>query len=608
MTTPAWLDVLDEALRESAVVRPDLANRLAQLRTRFLQPSIRVLIAGRAKEGKSQLVNALVNAPVCPVDDQVTTVVPTVLRYAASPQAELLKPRGPSAGPTAGEAGEAVERVPVGVDTFAAEMTALARTSRDRELLRAEVGLPRAVLAAGLVLVDWPSIDHLGPARAREAFTEVDVVLLVSDANHALAPAELDFLAEAARACPNVASVRTKTDLSGQWRDIVAADTRALAGISDRIVMLPASSALRLRAASTNDKELNEESGFPSLITYLQQRITHRNEVMAPQVAARAVLAVIDQIAPAAKARLTGGPTLDESAPMRRLRTAQRRAADVRRRATHWQLALSDGMTELLSDVDHDLRERTRTILREADRTFNHADPLKVWDEFAGWLVENLSEAVLANFGWAAERARWLTRYLAGFFADVNGGALPALALELPAAVEEGLADLERPEIEPVRIGHKIVTGLRGSYSGVLMFGMLSTVSGLSLINPISLGAGALLGTRSIREEGSAQLKRRQATAKAAVQRHVDEAVFQASKYGKDALRQVQRTLRDHFTVLTEELQEAVTESVTDATKAANREAMERDRRDREAAAWVDRLMLVRRRAEALLSTRSIAA
>jgi hypothetical protein len=607
VTTPAWLDVLDETLRESAVSRPDLANRLVQLRTRFLQPAIRVLVAGRAKEGKSQLVNALVNAPVCPVDDQVTTVVPTVLRYATAPQAELLKPRDPSGAP-ANPAAEAVERVPVGVDGFAAEITALARAGRDRELLRAEVGLPRAVLAAGLVLVDWPSIDHLGPARAREAFTEADVVLLVSDASRALTPAELDFLSEAARACPNVANVRTKTDLSVQWRDIVVSDGPVLAKVSERIAMLAASSALRLRAASTNDKDLNEESGFPTLITYLQQQVAHRNGVLAPQVAGRAVLAVIDQIAPAAKAQLSGGPALDESVSMRRLRTAQRRAGDVRRRATHWQYALSDGMTELLSDVDHDLRERTRSILREADRTFNHADPLKVWDEFASWLVENLSDAVLSNFGWAAERARWLTRYLAGFFADVNGGALPALALDLPAAVEAGLADLERPEIEPVRIGHKIVTGLRGSYSGVLMFGMLSTVSGLPLINPISLGAGAFLGTRSIREEGTAQLKRRQATAKSAVQRHVDEAVFQASKYGKDVLRQVQRTLRDHFTMLTEELQEAVAESVADATKAANREAVERDRREREAAARIERLMLLRRRAETLLSTRSIAA
>ena len=43
---------------------------------------MRVLVVGEFKQGKSQLVNALVNAPVCPVDDDIATAVPTVVRHA----------------------------------------------------------------------------------------------------------------------------------------------------------------------------------------------------------------------------------------------------------------------------------------------------------------------------------------------------------------------------------------------------------------------------------------------------------------------------------------------------------------------------------------------
>jgi hypothetical protein len=598
--------MVDEALRESTPHRPDLANYLVRLRTRLLRPAVRVLVVGGPKEGKSQLVNAVINAPVCPVDDHVTTVVPTVLRYAESPQAELLKLRSPGVARIGIEAGEQAERVPVPVDKLAAEITALARASRDRELIRAEVGLPRSLLAQGLVLVDCPSIDQFSPAQAREAFAEVDVVLVVSGAIRAFTSTELDFLSEAARSCPNVASVRTKTDLSGEWRRLVRSDGETLAKLSDRIAMFAASSTLRLEAAQTNSQQLNEESGFPPLISYLQRHAAQRDQV-ARQAGARAVIAVIDQIVPAEKAQLVLQVS-DESPSMRQLQAAQRQANQLRRHSNRWQHALSDGMADLIADVDHDLRERTRAILREADRAFNRADPLKVWDEFAGWLVENLSEAVLRNFSWAAERARWLTWHIAGFFTDTGGEAPPEHDLELPTEVEYRLADLEKPEIEPVRIGHKIVTGLRGSYSGLLMFGLLSTFGGLPLINPVSLGAGAFLGTRSIREDRDNQLRRRQATAKAAAQRHVDEAVFQSSKYSKDALRQVQRALRNHFSALAEELQDAAAESITNATKAANHEAVERDRRNREIAGQVERLMILRSRAESLLSISDVAA
>lgn len=599
VTTPAWLDVIDEALRESSRGRPDLASRLTQLRTRLLQPAVRVLVAGAAKEGKSQLINAAINAPICPVNDQVTTVVPTVVRYAPSPQAELLKPRVPAtAAPSIGS-GDLAERVPVPVDRLAAEITALARASRDRELIRAEVGLPRALLQ-GLVLVDCPNIGHLSPAQAREAFAEVDVVLVVSDAVRGFTSTELDFLREATKSCGNVACVRTKTDLSGDWRRLVRSDGETLARLSRGILTFATSATLRLQAARANNQQLNQESGFPQLITYLQQQ---GNAVIARRSAARTVITVIDQIVAVGKARLLVQAPSDEAPSMLALQDTQRQAEQLRRYANRWQHELSDGMGDLVSDVDHDLRDRTRVILREADRTFSRADPIKVWDEFAAWLVENLTEAVVRNFSWAAERTRWLTQHIAEFFTDADGGKLPEPKLALPPEAEELLADLEKPEIEPLRIGHKIVTGLRGSYSGVLMFGMAGSVAGLPLFNPISLGAGALLGTRSIREDRDAQLKRRQAAAKTAVQRHIDEVVFQCSKHSKDSLRQVQRALRKHFTALAEDLQDAATRSITDATKAANREAVERDRRNREIAGQLERLISLRRRAASLLST-----
>ena len=54
-----------------------------------------MLVVGEFKQGKSQLINALVNAPVCPVDDDVATAVPTEVSYGPAPAAYvLLAPEG----------------------------------------------------------------------------------------------------------------------------------------------------------------------------------------------------------------------------------------------------------------------------------------------------------------------------------------------------------------------------------------------------------------------------------------------------------------------------------------------------------------------------------
>src|SRR6266545_1912668 len=77
----------------TAYKRPDLASRLVITRKRLLDPAFHVFVVGEFKQGKSSLVNALLNAPVCPVDDDIATSAPTAVRYGEEPKAAvLLKP------------------------------------------------------------------------------------------------------------------------------------------------------------------------------------------------------------------------------------------------------------------------------------------------------------------------------------------------------------------------------------------------------------------------------------------------------------------------------------------------------------------------------------
>ena len=79
---PAGLDVVDRTIGlTEASDRPDLGQRLAHTRRRLLDPTVRVLVVGEFKQGKSLLVNALIDAAVCPVDDDIATAVPTEISY-----------------------------------------------------------------------------------------------------------------------------------------------------------------------------------------------------------------------------------------------------------------------------------------------------------------------------------------------------------------------------------------------------------------------------------------------------------------------------------------------------------------------------------------------
>jgi replication fork clamp-binding protein CrfC len=70
--------------------RGDLVERLAKAKVRITDPQIRVVIAGQLKQGKSQLLNSLLNVPVSRVGDDETTVVATMVSYGEQATAKLI--------------------------------------------------------------------------------------------------------------------------------------------------------------------------------------------------------------------------------------------------------------------------------------------------------------------------------------------------------------------------------------------------------------------------------------------------------------------------------------------------------------------------------------
>jgi hypothetical protein len=158
------------------------------------------------------------------------------------------------------------------------------------------------------------------------------------------------------------------------------------------------------------------------------------------------------------------------------------------------------------------------------------------------------------------------------------------------------------PSADSWGIGIKALTGLRGGYMGMLMFGMIGTFIGFaSIINPLGLGAAVMMGGKTIGDERKRIITRRQNEAKTAVRRYVDDVTFQVAKDSRDRLRAVQRDLRDHFTQQAEQMKRSLQESQQAADRAVKASRSERESRLTEITAQLEQLELVRREARALL-------
>lgn len=584
------LTTMSEVAREAG--RNDLVSRLDGARTRITDPRLRIVVVGQLKQGKSSFVNALLNLDVCSVGDDETTAVPTVISHAAQPSAHLIVD-GPAAD----------NRIPVPMDAIAG-ITPDSPLAGGREVLRLEIEAPGPLLADGLVLVDTPGVGGHGHPYAAATLGMVaaaDAVLVVSDASQEFTAPEMSFLQQVAGLCPTIACLITKTDLYPHWRAILDADRTHLQTADLDIPLLPVSSVLRTHALRLGDEKLNAEAGFLDLYRYLRERVVSTARQATRTTVATDLRVVSEHLA------LTLGSELaalrdPETAgrAVGALREAKSDAEAMRRQSAQWQQTLADGIADLAADIDHDLRDRLRAVTREAERAIDEGDPGVDWEQLSEWLADQTAAVIGDNFVWAHERSVWLAERVADHFAAAGQNSLPDIDVADLTGVLDSVAELAELDSGRVGLAQKLLIGMRGSYGGVLMFGLISTMVGMALINPVSVGAGLLLGTKAYRDDKEAKVLERRAKAKVAVRAFTDDVSFQVGKESRDRLRVIQRVLRDHFTSVAEQTARSISESLSAAQSAATLADSERSGRVAELESRLTAVAALRKAADHL--------
>jgi hypothetical protein len=185
---------------------------------------------------------------------------------------------------------------------------------------------------------------------------------------------------------------------------------------------------------------------------------------------------------------------------------------------------------------------------------------------------------------WAYQRAEALAAEVARTFTEAGLDAvqMPDVSARDMGAGFGELKSLAKLEAKPIGKGHKVITGMRGSYGGVLMFGMLTSFAGLGMFNPLSLGAGLVLGRKAYKEDMENRMARVRNEAKANMRRFVDDVSFIVSKESRDRLKGIQRQLRDHYRGIANQTTRSLNESLQASLAAAKLEENERATRVKE--------------------------
>jgi len=585
----------------TAYDRPDLGERLREVLASLDDRAFHVVVVGEFKQGKSSLVNALLSAAVCPVDDDIATAVPTFIRHGEEGSAEVVyTPEDDS------DLDTPLDRESIPLDRIGSFVTE--GRSSGRRIQTVEISLPRKLLARGIVVVDTPGVGGLGSSHGTltlGALPMADAVVFVSDASQEYTRTEIDFLRQAQGFCPNIVCALTKIDFYPSWRRIRDLNQGHLetAGIPAEI--MPLSSPLRLRAVKTRDRELNQESGFPRLVDFLNSEVGTQREADLIQRAITDVLDVTGQLESnfAAEREALADPE-SAKALVERLNATKEQTEMLKSRMARWNQTLGDGVADLAPAVDHDFRGRVRAILREADEAIEKIDPADVWDEFEPWLYQRVSHDVVANYAMLQQRAADLAVRVSEHFDDDSADIARHLEIYDPSRALEATNVNAHIEIEKATAGKKAMstlTAVRGGYMGMVMFGMLSSMVGVAL-GPFGMGIAIVMGRKGLKDEKARQKAMRQAQGKNAVRKYCDEVSFHVNKDARDTVRRVQRQLRDHFSARAQELNRSANEALVAARQAAQTGVAQRESRLKDLDAEIRRLGNLRKRAESVLA------
>ncbi|MER7011605.1 dynamin family protein [Saccharopolyspora sp. NPDC000359] len=574
--------------------RKDLVRRLDADRKHLADRKkrlIRIVVVGEFKKGKSSLVNALVNVPICPVVDTSSTAVPMSIHHAEKPTVTL-------AHVPTGNGQQESSRVTVPLREVPRQVTEAPPNAKGGKLLWVDVGIPNQLLSQGVTFVDTPvgGLSENTDAPTYGVLSAADALVFTTDAAQELTATEIELIKSAKNLCPSVVCAVTKIDLYPQWRGIVEQDKAHLRAAGLDVPVFPVATALQAQAALKRDKQLFAESGCVPLLAYLGQKVVANVEVLTLTAVTANFRDVLDQVDQVLKTRQQALASPEHGKELvAELQEAGRKAQSLRAAGSRWQQTLGDGFGNISSDVDFDMRRRFRDLTREASKAINEGDPAKTWDDIQSWMRRRLTAEVVENYKLLQQRVTELGKSVAEQFAEAQQGTEVEVRAEAPTELIKQLEEATE-DVEIVKASLKT----KGVRTGMLLFKTVGRVALMSGMNPVSMAFGVLSGVGGLRAGAKHDVQERRQKAKAAVNQYVEDLKFHIAKDSKDTIRRMQREMRQGYSARAAELQNAAAQSVAAAKKSLQADKAQRERRLPEIEQARKSVAALRKKSEAL--------
>lgn len=513
--------------------RDDILEALKRIRRRLERDVLTVAVVGDFKQGKTSLVNGLLGQPVLPVDADLATAVPTLVRAGATSITVHRSDDGNASGGA------------VAVDAIVDWVSEHGNPGNREQIDLVEVTLENPLLAAGVALVDTPGLGGLNAAQRAATLhllAKADALVFVTDASSPLSRIEVEFLRTAAEFVPFGLVVVSRIDLHSQWRRMIEEIERTFQTEEIGLAVIGVSSFLREEALREQDTVLNDESGFPELLARLSALKSRRTELVSQRVAAEAgkTLEIL-----ARDLEEPGGAD-----PAAGLELAKQHQLALASAAGRIPGMLQDAFADLRSAAEFATRAALRSFSNLADTRIDEVDPANEWSG----VIEEAMAALTADLGAVLDLIDHHAIEAAGRLATLIGeesglGHLLSGAGEpsgLPVAEVDDLK-FDRPSI----LGTGFQT-LRGAQSGLILLGMVAKLSGLAALLPVSLGVGLVFGVKQLGDERKRQLEKRRQEARKAIRVLVAESSAEATRLVQDQIRERHRVVRDHLQEQTE--------------------------------------------------------
>ena len=251
---------------------PEIEQNLKESAQHLAEGKLIVVVCGEFKQGKSSLINALINETnLFPVDVDITTNLVSTITYGKQEKITVV----------IGEPGKGQPKE-IARDKIPDYVTEQHNANNAKKTQMLIIESPNPQLKEGLVLVDTPGVGGLNTDHTAVAYAFIpnaDVILFVSDAQKPLTEKELEFVEMIAGHCQNFIFVVTKKDI-GNYQEIIESNreklNQTLNTPGEEITIIPVSSKIKLNYLKSQDQEDLEDSNFTTLENRLWQILNQK--------------------------------------------------------------------------------------------------------------------------------------------------------------------------------------------------------------------------------------------------------------------------------------------------------------------------------------------